>query len=295
MLLYHYCSVETMMKIITEKHIRLCNALKSNDSTEFTYFDKLCEKFIEGLGPDDKFSFLKEQAANLGKELMNGKNCLMIPYIACFSEDGDVLSQWRGYADNGCGVAIGFDFSSSGQQVQQSNSPEDIRTPDIYEPFIVKMEYDESKQKSIIDNILAKIVADAMRSNDDERSEVKFTNEINKSILYAIRIKQYGFKEENEHRLVKFLNQGSEIWKHLSEEEKFPYEFFYKKGMVTGYFKFKIDPPKAIKKIVLGPKCPLTTNVETENGSDFDYEWFSYLHANGLEKVEIERSKISYR
>ena len=26
----------------------------------------------------------------------------------CFCEDGDKLSQWRGYADNGKGVSIGF-------------------------------------------------------------------------------------------------------------------------------------------------------------------------------------------
>jgi len=30
-------------------------------------------------------------------------------YIACFSEKGDLLSQWRAYADDGEGVAIGFD------------------------------------------------------------------------------------------------------------------------------------------------------------------------------------------
>jgi hypothetical protein len=36
----------------------------------------------------------------------------IISYVSalgfCLSEDGDVLSQWRGYADNAQGVAIGF-------------------------------------------------------------------------------------------------------------------------------------------------------------------------------------------
>ena len=31
-----------------------------------------------------------------------------ITYAICFSERGDSLSQWRGYADDGSGVCIGF-------------------------------------------------------------------------------------------------------------------------------------------------------------------------------------------
>lgn len=31
-----------------------------------------------------------------------------VPYVACFCEDGDLLSQWRGYGDGGGGYAIGF-------------------------------------------------------------------------------------------------------------------------------------------------------------------------------------------
>ena len=31
-----------------------------------------------------------------------------IPFICCFSKDGDLLSQWRAYANDGIGVSIGF-------------------------------------------------------------------------------------------------------------------------------------------------------------------------------------------
>jgi hypothetical protein len=30
-------------------------------------------------------------------------------FLTCFSENGDLLSQWRAYGNNGDGVAIGFD------------------------------------------------------------------------------------------------------------------------------------------------------------------------------------------
>ena len=32
----------------------------------------------------------------------------MEQFVSCFSADGDVLSQWRAYADDGHGFAIGF-------------------------------------------------------------------------------------------------------------------------------------------------------------------------------------------
>ena len=31
-------------------------------------------------------------------------------YVTCFSYQNDLLSQWRGYADDGRGAAIGFDL-----------------------------------------------------------------------------------------------------------------------------------------------------------------------------------------
>lgn len=33
----------------------------------------------------------------------------MMYFMVCFCEDGDLLSQWRGYAQNG--VSIGMDFT----------------------------------------------------------------------------------------------------------------------------------------------------------------------------------------
>lgn len=32
-----------------------------------------------------------------------------LPLISCFSKNGDLLSQWRAYAEDGKGFSIGFD------------------------------------------------------------------------------------------------------------------------------------------------------------------------------------------
>lgn len=41
-------------------------------------------------------------------------------FVICFSENGDLLSQWRGYADNGRGVTIGFDYNTLQEYVKQN-------------------------------------------------------------------------------------------------------------------------------------------------------------------------------
>ena len=43
----------------------------------------------------------------------------LMAYIACFSESDDYLAQWRGYADNGRGVAIGFDVETIERLIEQ--------------------------------------------------------------------------------------------------------------------------------------------------------------------------------
>lgn len=54
-----------------------------------------------------------EEMWDYGDELLPG-DCYYVDgydeplYTACFSGNGDLLSQWRGYAGDGTGIAIGF-------------------------------------------------------------------------------------------------------------------------------------------------------------------------------------------
>ena len=41
-------------------------------------------------------------------ELLKEKSKKIKRYICCFSGDGDLLSQWRAYADDGRGISVGF-------------------------------------------------------------------------------------------------------------------------------------------------------------------------------------------
>ena len=63
-------------------------------------------------------------------------------YVTCFSYQNDLLSQWRGYADDGRGAAIGFDLDVLKEVVTVS--------PEISKPSIVslhKISYSDTKNR----------------------------------------------------------------------------------------------------------------------------------------------------
>jgi hypothetical protein len=77
--------------------------------------------------------------------------CLLQYFFAvgfCLSEEGDLLSQWRGYADDGCGVAIGFESSFFSDLTEM--------TPDRAKGFdllFVQVCYDPKEQRKLLDPI----------------------------------------------------------------------------------------------------------------------------------------------
>ena len=100
-ILYHYCATEAFHSIVANRTIRLTCLSLSNDSMEGRLVRIEMRKMAEhdGLDADciqrldDHLRFTEEQFWSLG---------------FCFSEAGDLLSQWRGYAQNASGISIGF-------------------------------------------------------------------------------------------------------------------------------------------------------------------------------------------
>ena len=61
-------------------------------------------------------------------------------YIACFCENGDLLSQWRGYGAIGNGYALGFAAKHVGMTDRPSNNTPQTRSRTVI--------YDQKKQKT---------------------------------------------------------------------------------------------------------------------------------------------------
>lgn len=147
-ILYHYCSVDTMLKILQNYCIWLSDAEKTNDKSELKYFPEQMEKMLlnivesyQGEVNSDLLTLVKKvlkktiESVYLGSAyvVQNTKN-----YFCCFSENSDLLSQWRAYGNDGQGVAIGF------------NAELLSRIDDMNNYDFVKVIYN---QKSVLKNI----------------------------------------------------------------------------------------------------------------------------------------------
>jgi len=109
--LYHYCSLNTFKNIFENNSIWLSDILKSNDYNELKWLNKRYHIFLAkaynqlkesfGLDSEDMYQIMSANDAVL--ELSPVKS-----WCFCLSEEGDLLSQWRGYAEDGCGISIGL-------------------------------------------------------------------------------------------------------------------------------------------------------------------------------------------
>lgn len=99
--LYHYCTTETFVSIVTNRSVRLSALSMSNDSEE----GRLVHRLIDELG-----SFKGSPHADIDalKARWNEVVGANEGFGFCLSEKRDLLSQWRGYAALGKGVCIGF-------------------------------------------------------------------------------------------------------------------------------------------------------------------------------------------
>ncbi len=100
-ILYHYCSTASFHAIIQSRALWLSSLSLSNDTME----GKLVVRAIARLAERDS---LEPKSFRLLRQIIGFSELAFDGLGFCLSEDGDLLSQWRGYAGNATGVAIGF-------------------------------------------------------------------------------------------------------------------------------------------------------------------------------------------
>lgn len=269
-LIYHYCSAETFNAICNSKKIRLCDIFTMNDYLEMHWGYSIWEKAANELIDDLGFEFIDEIDTLIH---LSGLKWLIL--ISCFSKDGDVLSQWRGYADNGNGYVIGF------------------KAVDFYkmnvEPIII--EYDEKiqleKMKSIILDIYKK----------ENKSGEEFIKMCDLIAYNLSKFKNPMFKEENEIRLIHQINfiksnsflkledsGGTYFGKNIGKQD---IKFLMSNNIPKAYIEIdftnngEVNP---IKEVIIGPKNDVQITAISV-----------YLETLGIGNVNVKRSKCSYR
>lgn len=169
--LYHYTSQKGLIGILDiyskkpkpEPKLWMSNILYLNDSSEFTYTlelvmseltkhkEKLLEKkslseLKEDEGTDGNTLRRYEYVESVLKGFLSDNDKITETYLFSLSENGDDLSQWRGYCPKEGGFSICFDFTKLSSIIKNSS---------IFR--IEECVYNLDKQKNIISSMLDKI------------------------------------------------------------------------------------------------------------------------------------------
>ena len=108
-MLFHYTDDAGVKGILEYGNIRLTSVVNLNDPAELRHgfshaIDALGKRAASG--PPESQLFAKQFQRFL---IDGGIDQAAHFFVACFSATGDDLGQWRAYADNGRGFALGFD------------------------------------------------------------------------------------------------------------------------------------------------------------------------------------------
>lgn len=288
MLLYHYCSNDAFLKILSNRELWLSDLTLSNDSMEGAWVREVlleeCRRrevsphIISAFA--DRFDRMHKTFSALG---------------FCLSERGDLLSQWRGYADNGAGIAIGFDRKRL-TEIARRTADGGIK--------IYKIIYNNKEQIKLLRKDIDALSAMARsgrsilqfvgRDHDeyiyDENGNI-LSGRLNQALDFFLItimnsfyiVKNTAFVEEREHRLMFQAVKNDNGLLNSYPIDMLNYRSSGDK--IVPYFSFKLgDKLNCISDIILGPRNKTPKSVIDAALSRF-----------GLPNVDIRRSAATYR
>ena len=142
--LFHYTSHESLIKIIESGQLYATGIRYLNDATEGRYTEDLFAKYI-----NDYINNFDEKAKDWFlwlKEILSGENELRhSAYVVCFTQEKDLLSQWRAYCPPGAGYSLGF----SSEYLIESAKSQGFK--------LVKCIYDINIQQQHVEMILQQV------------------------------------------------------------------------------------------------------------------------------------------
>lgn len=293
--IYHYTDQNGLMGILENDCIWATHYRFLNDASErqgaVDFFLEIDQMATEGIHVSDRYKGGLRESLNLLLQMADA-------YFVSFSEEGDEpqssgdrLSQWRGYALNRQGFSLGFDTNDLNLKTIKWTHDMQLATillsPCIYEEesksYVVKTiitEHGESLKRIALarskdhHHQSEQIIEDHAWRSEFRKLQMNFLD-------FTSKFKHYGFKEEQEQRLVVYvLDRVS---------RRAPIEFRDGAFGRTPYIKIPLglkDENSPLKRIVVGPsqnKDQIVVSLKLE------------LAKMGIKGVEIVPSQIPYR
>lgn len=283
--IYHYCSNDAFVSIISSKIIRLSLMDQSNDTEEGRW---ILRSLKQRINQERDLSHVKDILLDMIEDsvkfLSSGGFCL--------SEHKDLLSQWRGYADDGQGVSIGFSklyleklgslisADRSGISLQPVNYGDPIEDDPVIKLLQVILKRAKIWSKCKRGSFLFPATEDEKREYDEARSSlIEATGYL---MFISHKFKNPAFSEECEWRLMSLASSFHELEFSLENH----YDFRSARNRLIPYRSVPLidGGEKIINTVVLGPR-----NISfTEHVS-------AMLRKCGFHDVEILRSSATYR
>lgn len=294
--LYHYCSTEAAVSILSSQTLRLTALSGANDSLEGRV---LGQAFYEALTKTDLPQGVQDFVSIVVESFPDHTD----GFAFCLSEQPDLLSQWRAYGADGCGVALGFDpitlNADLGTTTFGKTCFDLVKIEYSYEAALNAIEATVSELEQLCSghgefiSLKAGITKEQAKRQISEQGpdngQIFDFPSLNKELVLSlldltstVHFKSYQFKpsafsEEREWRLLRYRHRASE--EHT--------QFAARHNSIRPFVETNMPgPPKSpLKEIILGPK------------HQSDFAWMRYfLNANGLGHVEVKLSHItSYR
>lgn len=233
--LYHYTSPAGLLGIIESGTLWLTNAAFLDDPNEVTYAHELaieCIKTVCGPQIDPRLNTFIQHVLTNSADL---HRFMKVFYVACLSERGDDLSQWRAYCPSG-GYAIGFDASA----LDKALSAQGLT--------LRRVIYDETEQKRLLTDGLKETLLNRGRARAHFSGVSDFDYDVEWALSAARTFERYltyfkvpAFAVENE-------------WRTAGRTD-FPTPLFRtgKSGGLVPYQYVQIDVSAVITEVVVSP------------------------------------------
>jgi hypothetical protein len=278
-IIYHYTDDAGLKGILETGKVRLSDIFSLNDPSELSHGFSI---FVETLktsaasGPPEAKLF----ANSMDRFLERIRDTAQ--YFSCsFSADGDDLGQWRAYADNGHGYALGFDatlLESSFEKQSQGPIPNTASFPITYQDAKLAAIHSDlvSRMCNLISLPRGRKLSDADVNAYMGELAVMLASHAMHACLF---FKHPGYKNEQEYRFLEVCEAGQApvgIKARMRPYSMVEYLEFDWKG----------NNSDGLKRIVVGPAA------DSEKATRFAKDCLRMFYSGS---VSVDRSKIPYR
>jgi hypothetical protein len=244
--LYHYTDMAGLVGIVSSETIRFTSVFHLNDPSELAYGlglteDILKAEFDRGADPVKSFCKWTQHVLVKGAEIFGF-------FVASFSQANNDLAQWRAYADNGRGVAIGLSptlFRVLDDQSELTVAENTLAAHVVYDRDKCRRNFNDAIQRAV------RLVVQAEAHVNSPAQREAFGRELTNRLVVPIYIhaatcKHHAYAHERETRLL-IVNQL---------EELAPVTEVRTRGSTLVPFipsRFRVRSPGAITEIMIGP------------------------------------------